>query len=67
MGLHWKVRLLEDKRMVAVNSCGTQVQFLRKGQNLMIPVTNAGNQLINGGRCRIRTYDFHRVKVTLYR
>lgn len=28
MGLHWKVRLLEDKRMVAVNSCGTQVQFL---------------------------------------
>jgi hypothetical protein len=20
-----------------------------------------------GGRCRIRTYDFHRVKVTLYR
>jgi hypothetical protein len=21
----------------------------------------------NGGRCRIRTYDFHRVKVTLYR
>jgi hypothetical protein len=22
---------------------------------------------IFGGRCRIRTYDFHRVKVTLYR
>gem|GEM_PF-1597905 len=21
----------------------------------------------SGGRCRIRTYDFHRVKVTLYR
>jgi hypothetical protein len=21
----------------------------------------------HGGRCRIRTYDFHRVKVTLYR
>lgn len=21
----------------------------------------------DGGRCRIRTYDFHRVKVTLYR
>ena len=30
-GLHWKVRLLEDKRMVAVNSCGTQVQFLLRG------------------------------------
>ena len=23
--------------------------------------------LIGGGRCRIRTYDFHRVKVALYR
>ena len=24
-------------------------------------------QLVNGGRYRIRTYDFHRVKMALYR
>jgi len=24
-------------------------------------------RLKDGGRCRIRTYDFHRVKVALYR
>ena len=25
------------------------------------------SQLVNGGRYRIRTYDFHRVKMALYR
>jgi hypothetical protein len=31
------------------------------------PHAAKGNAKTNGGRYRIRTYDFHRVKVALYR
>src|SRR6266446_6175996 len=47
--------------------------LIRPEDGVERPKTNYGteteNQLqkMNGGRCRIRTYDFHRVKVTLYR
>ena len=50
--LHWAVGLRP--------AAGTEVCVspLEKGHFCL---------LMDGGRCRIRTYDFHRVKVALYR
>ena len=58
--------------LFAVNSlhCKALGQDVRAAGEILRGMKDlqAWNVLGNdGGRCRIRTYDFHRVKVTLYR
>ena len=52
------------------NSSAVQQPFEPVGEILRRsrrPLTPANRLDGNGGRCRIRTYDFHRVKMALYR
>ena len=42
-----------------------ELHLLPEANSFADPATLPGDG--SGGRCRIRTYDFHRVKVTLYR
>jgi hypothetical protein len=39
----------------------------RRGGHVAVGVSVLGGKPERGGRCRIRTCDFHRVKVALYR
>ena len=53
--------MLETIKMVAEIACR------RKQEIPARPIAFWNIWILNGGRYRIRTYDFHRVKVALYR